>query len=616
MADVFFDSMDNRFKSPIGAVKNGSTVSLLIRINFDLQFGELQYNKIDSCSFTSIPLFFVGNDGDKRIYKIDFSINDVGVYFYRFRLVDFDGRVLYLNRGYDQKGILQDAPSSMWQLTIYDREFTAPKEFWGGTMYQIFPDRFYKSSKIKKDVPNDRVIKTSWGELPLHNDDPNDKGTFIGNDYFGGDLRGIEEKLDYIKSLNISVIYLNPIFESHSNHRYNTADYFKIDPSLGDESDFVSLCESAHKKGIRIILDGVFSHVGSDSVYFNREGRYPQLGAYQSESSIYRNWFTFENNPVGYKAWWGIFSLPEVNENNPGYTEFICGKNGVLAHWLKLGADGFRLDVADELPDEFLDNVRYRIKEEKPNALLIGEVWEDATTKHSHGGRRRYLLGNQLDGVMNYPFKNAILELLKNKNAEAFYDSVCAIINNYPEQALNSCMNFLSTHDTVRAINILSGSQICNCPRSVQAQSSLSSEEYDKGVELIKIAFAILFTLNGIPSIYYGDEVGLCGWADPFNRMCFPWKKENSDLLEYVKKLSEIRLTNQEIFAIGKLKFVRAHDNVICFKRFNNDEQIVCLVNLSNESISVKEYCSKVILSSKETKDGYLPMNSVMIGMI
>ena len=190
------------------------------------------------------------------------------------------------------------------------------------------------------------------------------------------------------------------------------------------------------------------------------------------------------------------------------------------------------------------------------------------------------------------------------------------IINNYPEQALNSCMNFLSTHDTVRAINILSGSQICNCPRSVQAQSSLSSEEYDKGVELIKIAFAILFTLNGIPSIYYGDEVGLCGWADPFNRMCFPWKKENSDLLEYVKKLSEIRLTNQDIFAIGKLKFVRAHDNVICFKRFSNDEQIVCLVNLSNESISVKEYCSKVILSSKETKDGYLPMNSVMIGMI
>lgn len=616
MAFIYFDSMDNRFKSPIGAVKNGSHISLLIRVDFDLQYSELQYNKIDNFSVTCLPMNFVGNDGSTRIYSVDFSIDDIGVYFYRFRLVDFDGCEYYLNRGFAQKAVLESHPASMWQLTVYSNTLVTPKDFWGKTMYQIFPDRFYKSAKAKKDVPADRIIREDWGGVPLYKENPNNKQTFIGNDYFGGDLKGIEEKLDYLKSLNISIIYLNPIFESHSNHRYNTADYFKIDPSLGDEKDFISLCKAAHEKGMRIILDGVFSHVGSDSVYFNREGRYDSLGAYQSENSPYRSWFTFENNAVGYKAWWGIFSMPEVCENNPEYTEFICGENGVLAHWLRLGADGFRLDVADELPDEFLDNIRYRIKAENPNSLLIGEVWEDASTKHSHGSRRRYLLGNQLDGVMNYPFKNAILDFLRNKNAETFYDSVCAIINNYPLETLNCCMNFISTHDTIRAINVLSESNVCTSQRSVQATSCLSCEEYNKGAELIKIAFSMLFTLNGIPSIYYGDEVGLSGWADPFNRLCFPWGNENEDLFKFVKELSKIRKSEQEIFALGKFKFVYSSGKVVCFKRFIDSKQIVCLVNLSDTGVLVKDFCEQVILSSKDIKDGCLPTNAVMIGLV
>ncbi len=615
MAEVYFNSMDDRFKSPIGAVKNGTKVSLLIRVNFDLQYSELQYNKIDSFSIVSIPLNYIGNEGCDRVYKVEFSINDVGVFFYRFKLVDFDGRVFYLNRGYCQKGVLENHPAMMWQLTVYDHSLITPKEFWGKTMYQIFPDRFYKSQKAKKNVPTDRVIRSDWGGKPLYGENQNDKSTFIGDDYFGGDLKGIEEKLDYLKSLNISVIYLNPIFESHSNHRYNTANYFKIDPSLGDEEDFVSLCKAAHKRDMKVILDGVFSHVGSDSIYFNREGRYPNLGAYQSETSPYRSWFTFEDNPVGYKAWWGISSMPEICENDPSYTDFICGEKGVLAHWLKLGADGFRLDVADELPDEFLDNIRRRIKLENPKGLLIGEVWEDASTKHSHGGRRRYLLGRQLDGVMNYPFKNAILDFLTHKDALAFYESVSSIINNYPIETLNCCMNFISTHDTIRAINVLSESNVCAASRSVQAVSSLSDDEKNKGLELIKIAFSMLFTLNGIPSIYYGDEVGLSGWADPFNRLCFPWEEENESLLDFVKKLSQLRENEREIFAFGKFKFVFASNKIVCFKRFLNQRQITCLVNLSDNAVCVNGYNGKVILSSKEIRDGYLPTNAVMIGI-
>ena len=616
MPNILFDSMSSRFKNPVGAVKAQSEVTFHIRTDLDVGFCEFQYNKIDSNIISSIPLSHIGNEGGNGVFKVVFTPECEGIYFYRFKITTQSGRALFLNRGESQQGVLEDNPNVMWQLTVFEKEFATPDAFLGSTMYQIFPDRFFKSNEEKKNVPTDRFLRSDWGGLPFFGVRENEPETFIGNDYFGGDLKGIEEKLPYLKSLNVSVIYLNPIFEAHSNHRYNTADYFKIDPLLGDDKDFISLTNAAHKLGMRVILDGVFSHVGDDSIYFNKKGRYDSVGAYQSFESEFREWFDFDNSAVGYKSWWGVPSLPETRENSPSFTEFICGENGVLAHWLSLGADGFRLDVADELPDEFLDAVRKRIKTEKRDALLIGEVWEDATTKHSHGYRRRYLLGKQLDGVMNYPFKNAILDFLTKKNAKLFLENIYAILNNYPAKALGCSMNFLSTHDTVRAVNVLSKIDFSSFDRPKQAVTELGETEYNNAVNLLKIAFTMLFTLNGMPCIYYGDEAGLCGWADPFNRMCYPWGNENIDLRNFVQKLSQLRCDEKEIFSHHNFKFIGANNEVIAYKRFLNNRQIITVVNLSNSALPLKDFCDTVLLSTDSNSGEFIPPNSAMIGLI
>ncbi len=270
-------------------------------------------------------------------------------------------------------------------------------------------------------------------------------------------MKGVISKLSYLKSLGVTAIYLNPIFEAHSNHRYNTADYLKIDPLLGNEEDFRALCAEAAKLGMGIILDGVFNHTGDDSVYFNRYGRYPGLGAAQSRDSAYFTWYDFQKWPEQYRCWWNFTTLPGVNENNPAFAEFVTGKGGVLEHWLAAGASGFRLDVADELPTPFLEKIRRTIKAAKPEALLVGEVWEDASNKTSYGERRHYLEGNELDGVMNYPFRNAIIAFLKGSGAQAFKEAVMTILEHYPKPCIDVLMNLLGTHDTPRILTELAG---------------------------------------------------------------------------------------------------------------------------------------------------------------
>ncbi|MFR6512398.1 MAG: glycoside hydrolase family 13 protein, partial [Eubacterium sp.] len=324
-----------------------------------------------------------------------------------------------------------------------------------GIIYQIFPDRFYSSGTEKHDVRPSRVMRR-WGDEPFWREEQ--MNGIWNNDYFGGDLKGIEEKLLYLANLGVTCIYLNPIFEANSNHRYDTADYEKIDPLLGTEDDLKSLCKTAREQyGFSIILDGVFSHTGCDSKYFNIYSNYDDVGAYNSKESPYYPWYKFINWPDEYHSWWGIKLLPEVIEETPEYREYICGKNGILRKWLKCGISGWRLDVADELPDVFLDDLRRAVKDENSDAVIIGEVWEDATTKLAYGERRRYLLGEQLDSVMNYPFADAVLNFVKFANADAFIDSVMSIIEKYPPQVTNVLMNHIGTHDTERAITRLAG---------------------------------------------------------------------------------------------------------------------------------------------------------------
>ena len=431
-------------------------------------------------------------------------------------------------------------------------------------------------------MPTTRVLR-KWGDTPYWNEEQ--MNGIWNNDYFGGDLKGIEEKLPYIADLGVTCIYLNPIFESHSNHRYDTADYEKVDSLLGDENDLKSLCKKAKEKyGISIILDGVFSHTGCDSRYFNMYNHYNDVGAYNSKQSPYYSWYKFINWPDEYHSWWGIKLLPEVIEEDESYRNYICGKNGILKKWLKCGIAGYRLDVADELPDIFLDDLRKSVKSENPNAIIIGEVWEDATNKFAYGQRRKYLLGEELDSVMNYPFADAVLDFVRFANGDSFFNSVMSIVENYPSQVLSVLMNHIGTHDTVRAITRLAGENPDGHDRTWQFEhNTLSKFDYLRGVSMMKIASLIQFTLPGVPSIYYGDEIGMQGMKDPFNRGCMAWDDVNDELLKWYKRLGQIRHSSKA-FINGDFEKVYCDGGVIAYSRNCEYDSVLVAINNSNES--------------------------------
>ncbi len=540
--------------------------------------------KKDGEDMVDYPMYWAGMNGeDKEIWDIEMEITSPGLYFYHFDYESSWGRgSIFLKEngiGAIANGIEMQ---SAWQLTVYDAAFETPDWMKGGIIYQIFPDRFYNSGKPKENVPQDRILRTDTENAPYWK--PDEKGRVLNNDYFGGDLEGVCEKLPYLQSLGVSCIYLNPIFEAHSNHRYNTADYEKIDPLLGTEKDFKKLCADAKKLGIHIILDGVFSHTGADSRYFNRANRYDTVGAYNSEDSPYYPWYSFSSFPNRYKSWWGFESLPEVKEESPAYMQFINGKNGVVRKWLKLGASGWRLDVADELPDSFIAALSKAAKAEKKDAFIVGEVWEDATTKWAYGKRRKYLLGEELDSVMNYPFAAAILNFARGGIAERFENAVMNIVENYPKPVLDVLMNHIGTHDTERAITKIAGESCEYRDRAWQSQKHLSETEYKKGETLLQMAAVLQYTLPGVPSLYYGDEAGLEGYKDPFNRGCYPWGRENKRLLAFYKKLGEIR---REIpcFKNGELHFLSAVLGCVAYERENEESAVLVIANRNENEI-------------------------------
>ncbi len=578
-----FDNKSNQYISQTVPVKTGDSLRLSILLH-------------DGCNCTAAWLVIRADNGKPQwmpmewTQKVDGCYNrwsvklnpdEAGIYWYRF---EFEGNwkrniITRVNKRY---GDITDMGDE-WQLTVYDADYTTPEHLGGGLIYQIFPDRFYFSGKEKENIPSDRYIATDWYSQPAwrQNNGPNS----LCNDYYGGDLLGIKEKLPYIASLGVTLIYLNPIFEAHSNHRYNTADYMKIDPSLGTLEDFRELCSQAQKYGIGIILDGVFSHTGDDSKYYNKYRRYENDGAFNSQSSEYYSWFKFDCWPDKCHCWWGVPSLPETVEDDPSFTEFICGENGVLRYWLRQGASGWRLDVADELPDKFLDKIRIAIKSENPNALLIGEVWEDASNKISYGARRRFITGKQLDSVMNYPFCNAIIDFVRCGYGKKFIDSILEIIGNYPPCALNTLMNHIGTHDTARILSVLGGAPL-DLDRAAQSQVALSYEQREYGLRMLRLAAVLQYTLPGIPSLYYGDEAGMEGLRDPFNRAGYPWGRENSDLLEFYKKLGEIR--KNPAFAGGEFIPIAAMTDVVAYMRRKAGHCVTVAVNRSSRTVVIK----------------------------
>lgn len=579
-------------KSIFGAVKTDQTVTFRIILprDFCCHAAKLVIKKAEADEYGYINMQWDCMEGvGEEWWKVDFTAEKAALYKYHFEYDTSWGTSGIYHAGNGLAAIKGDGED--WQLTVYDKDFHTPEWLRGGIIYQIFPDRFASSGTKKQNVPSDRILRTDRDGDPYWI--PTAEGKVLNNDYFGGDLNGIEQKLGYLKSLGVTCIYLNPIFEAQSNHRYDTADYEKIDSMLGTEKDFKSLCESAKKLGIRIMLDGVFSHTGDDSRYFNRYSRYDSLGAYQSKESPYYGWYKFNKWPDDYESWWGIEILPEVNEDNSDFIEYITGKNGIARKWLKLGASGWRLDVADELPDEFLDEFRKAVKKEKADGLVLGEVWEDASNKSSYGKLRRYLLGKQLDSVMNYPFAGAVIDFIRDANAELFASRVMSIVENYPKEVLDVLMNHLSTHDTMRAITALAGENCAYRDRKWQSTHSLDEREYHYGMKLLMAASAMQFALPGVPTIYYGDEAGMQGYKDPFNRRCYPWGKENGELVEWYKKLGKIRNENR-VFKDGRFEILSAVAGCVAFSRKNDDEAILVISNSNPHPITYyvkSEWC-------------------------
>ncbi|MCL2035319.1 MAG: glycoside hydrolase family 13 protein [Oscillospiraceae bacterium] len=571
-----YNSVNPDYKTPFGAVKTNETVSFTVHVpkKFPAATPLLVLRDGDGNLFDAVPMGFLGSSLSSNHFNCKIELKEPAVYFYCFEIVS-GGEKYTIRRGEDGAAKFCE-DGGLWQLTVYDENMKTPEFLKGGIMYQIFPDRFYNSGEPKENVPDDRMLRSDWGGMPIWR--PNHEGEVLNNDYFGGDLLGIEQKLDYLESLGVTCIYLNPIFEAHANHRYNTADYMRIDPLLGTNGDFERLAKKAKERGISIILDGVFSHTGSDSVYFNKKGRY-EGGAYNDPESPYREWYMFKNYPHDYESWWGFITMPNVDETNPAYIEYICGENGVLKKWLKAGASGFRLDVADELPDVFIDALNECVKSYDPDCAVIGEVWEDASTKVSYGVRRRYLLGKQMDSVMNYPFADAILNYIQWGIGDAFLALIMQILENYPQPVVNALMNFISTHDTARAITVLAGPPPADNGRDWQERHHhLNEQDYERGLKLFKLASILQFGLPGIPCVYYGDEAGLSGYRDPFNRCCYPWGHENTDLVRFTASLGKMR-KDYPIFTEASFIPITFHRDICVFARKKGDTAIVFAVN-------------------------------------
>ena len=571
-----FHSRNPQYRFPTGAVQEGTNVHFKISMSRDLRCSAAALLVDTGGKVERYGMFWCGMNGDHaEWWECDYQPDSAGLRFYWFEVDTWRGR-LSLNRTFGGEGILSG--KDRWQLTVYSKTYQTPDWLAGGVMYQVFPDRFFRSAQKKKNVPKDRKLHPAWEEEIQWW--PDENGEITNKDFFGGDLKGIEEKLDYLQSLGVTCLYLNPIFESHSNHRYDTADYSRVDPLLGDEEDFRSLCRAAEKRGIRVLLDGVFSHTGSDSVYFNREGRYHSVGAYNSRNSPYYSWYHFRRWPDDYECWWNFTTLPNVQEDQEDYLRYITGKNGIVRRWLRAGAAGWRLDVADELPDVFIDALTRAAKEEKPDAVVLGEVWEDASNKCAYGQRRRYLLGGQLDSVMNYPFREAILGFLTGASASDMMECIMNILENYPPQTTRILMNHIGTHDTERALTVLAGEPANSRGRQWQSQQKLSPKQRERGLKLLRLASLLQYTLPGVPCLYYGDEAGMEGYRDPFNRRTYPWGREDPALLDWYRTLGEIRRECPALRESGMVPYL-AEGDYFAFLRMGHRNKLLVAVNRS-----------------------------------
>ena len=554
---MFHNSWDPYFRSPFGAVACNDTVTLNFKgDNID----SVEIVLLDDEKKDILQMSKEGND----IFKIEFNVDkEAKLLFYYFKIYK-DNKIFYYGNNFSAFGGIGEQYESNpipYQITVFKQGYKAPTWFKNSIIYQIFVDRFYNGNgngTVLKPKENS-FIYGNWNDKPMYIKN-SETDEILRWDFYGGNLKGILKKLNYLKELGVTCIYLNPIFEARSNHKYDTANYKKIDPMFGTEKIFKSLLEESKKIGINIILDGVFSHTGSDSIYFNKHDKYESLGAYQSKDSPYYNWYNFKKYPNEYECWWGVKDLPCVNEEEESFKNYILNdKDSVINHWMKLGIKGWRLDVADELPDSFIKDMKDEIKNIDEDSILLGEVWEDASNKISYDVRRKYFSGFELDSVTNYIFREKMLDFFKGKiNAKDLYKAFMSLYENYPRENFYSNVNLIGSHDVERINTMVKNIGI-----------DVYNEEQLKGI-ILKLITIVQFTFPGVPLIYYGDEVGVEGFKDPDNRRTYPWGKEDKDILNWYKFITNIRNSNT-VLRTGKWKPFYIEEDVYGFIRYDDE---------------------------------------------
>lgn len=562
--DVYHNSFKSQYREPFGAAPKGSNVTLTIDIHNRYRISSviLHYilDKTDKEQTQEMDIY--SEQHQYSGYETTITMPEepqLVWYYFEFKLED--GTFFYGRRNIEESGdgVVYDHVPPSWQITVYNPDYETPEWWKHGTIYQIFPDRFYAAGERElAKAPKTSLMHSHWENDPIYIRDEN--GAVVRWDFFAGNIQGIIERLDYIASLGVTVIYLNPVFEAESNHRYDTGDYHTVDQLLGSNEDLAELVQKAGEYGIEIMLDGVFNHTGSNSIYFNQRGQYDSVGAYQSKESPYYSWYLFHNHPDEYESWWGVGTLPTVNKDDESYQNFLIhDEESVLKFWQRHGLKHWRLDVADELTDDLIKQIYQQLKKEDESSVLLGEVWEDATTKIGHGKRREYFLGGVLDSVMNYPLRGLMLAFMSgDADAHDVERRLLTLSEHYPKHYFYALMNMLSSHDVERIKTMLDQF----LPGDMLAD--------DKAVIVdaqVKALSLWLYTFPGVPSLYYGDEAGLTGGSDPDNRKPYPWGREDDSLVEWYKMIGKWRREHSAL-RTGCWKSHSLHHDVYSFERW------------------------------------------------
>jgi glycosidase len=509
--------------------------------------------------------------------------------------------------------VLAESLDASWQIVVYDAAFAVPDWVAGATVYQVFPDRFANGDPSNDpspdavagasgadryrygDVYGNPVLVKSWDDLPEGYcrayqgaaepcvEEP------LGRDFFGGDLAGITEHIPDLAELGVTVLYLNPIFAAPSNHRYDTSDYLEIDPDLGTRADFDAMVAAAHRAGIKVVLDGVFNHTSSDSPMFDRSHRFSEVGACEAADSSWSTWYTLQPGPPAkcfdgqtYVDWFGFDTLAVLTED-PAVLQFVAGSDGVVPYWIEAGVDGWRLDVMNEISHGFLHALRGAAKAANPEALVLGEEWNDASA---------WLEGTEADGVMNYRFRRAVIGLVNGDTADpdgsiagmtpsAFASAMEGVREDYPGPAWDGLLNLVDSHDTSRILWTLT-------PGADNREAKEADAAIAAGKAKLRQVAALQLSWPGMASIYYGDEVGLTGHDDPDDRRPYPWGAEDNELRDFYAKLATLRRDSAALRQ-GDLRFLLADDEagVLSFLRRTDEQAAITVLNLSDEERAI-----------------------------